>query len=342
MGTRFIGKCFGYLLVLLCGVAHANTVTYVYTDPQGTPLAEADANGNITATFDYTPYGSQALGSPPNGPGYTGHVNDPDTGLVYMQARYYDPGTGRFLSVDPSSPSAGNTFNFGRYGYASNNPIANIDPNGKQSTFDAGNWTGVAAMSQQSPQQVQRANEINAAQAGAIANSMAALATGPAGGFVVRTAASVFTDTMATGSLAAGLMMNGSAVAASGSIVAEGVAATNGVPSPFSAEALVVRGGNAANQTAAKIDGAIMESRTPGVVGFSCQCDGGTNLSVLGSSLRNNQLGVTTVGAIRAAGGDVVSTPGFANHVTVTGLSGEQASPLMMIQKNPNPAGGGQ
>ena len=60
------------------GFAHAQqngTVTYVYTDPQGTPLAETDAQGNITATFDYTPYGTIALGTTPNGPGYTGHVN---------------------------------------------------------------------------------------------------------------------------------------------------------------------------------------------------------------------------------------------------------------------------
>lgn len=106
------------------------TVTYVYTDPQGTPLAEADASGNITATFDYTPYGTTALGTPPNGPGYTGHVNDPETNLVYMQARYYDPATGRFLSVDPVTPDEGNTSNFNRYAYASNNPIVNIDPDG--------------------------------------------------------------------------------------------------------------------------------------------------------------------------------------------------------------------
>jgi len=133
MGNRLICKCLGYLLVLLCGVAHANTVTYVYTNPQGTPLAEADANGNITATFDYTPYGSQALGTPPNGPGYTGHVNDPDTGFVYMQARYYDPATGRFLSADPYLPSAANVFNFSRYAYANNNPIRNTDPDGRES-----------------------------------------------------------------------------------------------------------------------------------------------------------------------------------------------------------------
>jgi hypothetical protein len=49
------------------------------------PLAEADANGNITKTYDHTPYGTTVLGTPPNGVGYTGHVNDPETNLVYMQ-----------------------------------------------------------------------------------------------------------------------------------------------------------------------------------------------------------------------------------------------------------------
>lgn len=121
------------LLMLMLGIAQAQTgkVTYVYTDPQGTPLAEADANGNITATFDYKPYGSQALGSPSTGPGYTGHVNDPDTGFVYMQARYYDPSMGRFLSVDPVHPTPGDAFNFGRYAYVNNNPINHTDPTGK-------------------------------------------------------------------------------------------------------------------------------------------------------------------------------------------------------------------
>jgi len=121
------------MLTVATGMAHAaNTVTYVYTDPQGTPLAEADVNGNITATYNYTPYGSMApnMSAPPNGPGYTGHVNDPDTGFVYMQARYYDPAMGRFLSTDPVGPAAGNTFNFSRYAYANNNPIGNTDPTG--------------------------------------------------------------------------------------------------------------------------------------------------------------------------------------------------------------------
>lgn len=119
------------------GFAHAQqngTVTYVYTDPQGTPLAEADAQGNIIATYDYTPYGTIALGTPPNGPGYTGHVDDPETNLIYMQHRYYDPVTGHFLSVDPVVPTAGNTFSFNRYDYVDNNPVDHIDPDGRTCT----------------------------------------------------------------------------------------------------------------------------------------------------------------------------------------------------------------
>ena len=100
-------------------------------------MANADVNGNIVATYDYTPYGSIAFGTAPNGVGYTGHINDPETGLVYMQARYYDAATGHFLSVDPVSPDAGNAFNFNRYAYASNNPIRNLDPTGKSTCADA-------------------------------------------------------------------------------------------------------------------------------------------------------------------------------------------------------------
>lgn len=119
------------LMLTLGQSVYAGTVTYVYSDPQGTPLAEADSSGNVTATFDYRPYGAQALGAAPNGPGYTGHVNDPEVGLVYMQARYYDPVVGRFLSVDPLGLSTSTTAHFSRYAYGYNNPVNNADPDGK-------------------------------------------------------------------------------------------------------------------------------------------------------------------------------------------------------------------
>lgn len=124
------------LLIVLATSSSAKAlggrITYVYTDPQGTPLAEADTSGNVIASFDYKPYGSQALGTPPNGPGYTGHVNDPDTSLVYMQARYYDAAIGRFLSMDPVPPSPSKLFTTNRYSYAHDNPVTFIDPDGKE------------------------------------------------------------------------------------------------------------------------------------------------------------------------------------------------------------------
>jgi len=128
-----VGTCCALALLASC-LTHAQqggTVTYVYTDPQGTPVAEADAQGNITKTFDYTPYGTIATGTPPNGPGYAGHVSDPETNLSYMQGRYYDPASGQFLSVDPKKPKAGDPFSVSRYAYVHDNPINNIDPDGR-------------------------------------------------------------------------------------------------------------------------------------------------------------------------------------------------------------------
>jgi|ERR1700754_868319 len=107
----------GWMLpwVLICATfaAHAEkTVTYYYSDPQGTPLAETDSTGNVIRTLDYRPYGVEALGFlyKENDVGYTGHVSDDESNLVYMQARYYDASIGRFLSLDSQGVPAGNIF----------------------------------------------------------------------------------------------------------------------------------------------------------------------------------------------------------------------------------------
>jgi RHS repeat-associated protein len=71
-------------------------------------------------------------GAPPT-IGFTGHVNDADTGLVYMQQRYYDLVAGRFLSIDLVVTDANTGSSFSRYSYASNSPYKYIDPDGRQS-----------------------------------------------------------------------------------------------------------------------------------------------------------------------------------------------------------------
>lgn len=141
MKIRMVGRVLLGLLWMAACIApvHAGTKHYYYTDAQGTVLAKADAQGNIVASYDYAPYGAQVLGTPPSGPaGYTGHVNDLESGFVYMQARYYDPGVGRFLSVDPAGTKADDIFGFGRYEYANNNPNRFIDPDGREvkATYD--------------------------------------------------------------------------------------------------------------------------------------------------------------------------------------------------------------
>jgi len=49
-----------------------------------------------------------------------------------MQARYYDPLIGRFLSIDPVGFSPAQPFMFGRYTYVGNDPINGIDPTGEK------------------------------------------------------------------------------------------------------------------------------------------------------------------------------------------------------------------
>jgi RHS repeat-associated protein len=113
--------------------AQAQTVTYIHTDGLGSPVAKSDASGNLIANSRtrYEPYGMAVAGTATPMIGFTGHVNDADTGLTYMQQRYYDPVAGRFLSTDPVLTDYNSGASFNRYTYASNNPYRYIDPDGR-------------------------------------------------------------------------------------------------------------------------------------------------------------------------------------------------------------------
>ncbi|MGN6092294.1 MAG: RHS repeat-associated core domain-containing protein [Luteibacter jiangsuensis] len=111
-------------------VLAAKVVTYYMTDPQGTVIATTDSSGAVLSTADYRPFGSQVVGATVDGPGFTGHVPDSESEFTYMQARYYDQGTGRFISPDPLDLAAGSGFTFNRFSYVANNPTSLIDPTG--------------------------------------------------------------------------------------------------------------------------------------------------------------------------------------------------------------------
>ncbi len=114
--------------------ANAQRVVYIHTDALGSVVLETDANREpVGPRSEYEPYGLMLAGSINNEPGYTGHVQDTATGLVYMQQRYYDPMLGRFLSVDPVTANGNTGTNFNRYWYANNNPYKFTDPDGRLS-----------------------------------------------------------------------------------------------------------------------------------------------------------------------------------------------------------------
>lgn len=121
------------LVALAQSASAADTVYYYYTNTLHSAEAVTDANGNVVERTYYAPYGRVLNRPMRDGPGYTGHEEDPGTGLVYMQQRYFDAESGIFLSVDPVTTDAGTGANFNRYWYANDNPYRYMDPDGRRS-----------------------------------------------------------------------------------------------------------------------------------------------------------------------------------------------------------------
>ncbi len=104
---------------------------YMHTDGLGSTVARTNVAGGLISRSRYEPYGRTAMGAEPT-LGFTGHMNDVETGLTYMQQRYYDPVAGRMLSIDPVITDANTGGSFNRYAYAANSPYKYIDPDGRQ------------------------------------------------------------------------------------------------------------------------------------------------------------------------------------------------------------------
>lgn len=136
MKTNKVHTCLTALLILCAGMFAANTmaaerITYVHFDALGSPLAGSDSNGELVWREEYTPYGDTIDGAKTAGNiGFAGKLHDPDIGLSYFGARWYDPAIGRFMGVDPADFYQENIHSFNRYTYANNNPYAYVDPDG--------------------------------------------------------------------------------------------------------------------------------------------------------------------------------------------------------------------
>jgi RHS repeat-associated protein len=124
-------------------VSGNNGLFYYHTDHLGSAhILTRDAGGSVlTASLArYYPYGGfrTAPTATQTDRGFTGHrhnnLGNNDLGLIYMNARYYLPGIGRFVSADTIVPDPTNPQSFNRYSYGLNNPVKYTDPTGHRPT----------------------------------------------------------------------------------------------------------------------------------------------------------------------------------------------------------------
>jgi len=96
-------------------------IFYYHSDNIGSTSAITNEAGDVIEEQVNLPFGKRISGSEKYG--FTGKELD-ETGLQYSGLRFYDPATGRFLTVDPIKDG------INWYGYARNNPLRFIDPTG--------------------------------------------------------------------------------------------------------------------------------------------------------------------------------------------------------------------
>jgi RHS repeat-associated protein len=118
--------------VLPNGVVH-----YYHKDQLGSTVALTNSNGDVELNYSYDDYGMLKVSRPVTANTFLfgGQYLDPESGLYQMRARYYDPATAQFLTVDPFAAATGV-----RYAYAADNPANFADPSGLACSPWPWNW----------------------------------------------------------------------------------------------------------------------------------------------------------------------------------------------------------
>ncbi len=138
MTTKYISvEGLGVIAKKVTGGADPRHLLAAHGPPRQHPGDHRDARGAESSTA--APTGPTARRSDTSGThtesrGWIDQRNDPETGLTYLHARYFDPKLGIFLSPDPIGVEGG----MNEYGYALGNPVNGTDRSGL--LLDAGCW----------------------------------------------------------------------------------------------------------------------------------------------------------------------------------------------------------
>ena len=133
-------------------------VYYYVLNAQGDVIGLLNSSGELVVEYKYDPWGklletiigvdetdskyaaynNMGLRNPLR---YRGYIYDRDTGLYYLQSRYYDPAIGRFINADTyTTTDADGLLSTNMFAYCENNPVMGVDPTGEFSMFAAANF----------------------------------------------------------------------------------------------------------------------------------------------------------------------------------------------------------
>jgi RHS repeat-associated protein len=299
---RFVrGPAMDEALVVYDGTG-ATTKTWLYSDHEGSVTATATAAGELGSALSYGPFGEPNV-TTGVALRYTGQRLDSDSGLYYYKSRWYSPYLGRFLSPDPAFVSDG----LHLYAYVGNDPVNYTDP--------SGNW-------RQAGRTIWRNGGRTLADWTPILGD----------GLAIRDA---WNHPTALGIAAAGVGLVPLVGDGIGKVLrhADEVGdAARRLPD----DALVCRGGTCTAERFENGSGVTIDANG-NLQGVSVESAAGVPLQELTRSIPHPKVGVTTVGDVRAAGGDVFTSAGRSPyHCTLCGITPAQAQQLF-TPPVPNP-----
>ena len=128
--------CLAHPMPVLAGgfTAGPADVSYrwVLSDEVGSGLIELDESGDRISHKLFEPFGKRVdVVGLETQDYFAGHARSEQASAYYMVARWLDPETGRFMSIDPVILAASDPQSHNPYSYARNNPIKLADPTGR-------------------------------------------------------------------------------------------------------------------------------------------------------------------------------------------------------------------
>ena len=132
------------------GLKYNGNIYFFQKNLQGDIIRILNTQGSIVATYTYDAWGNIISSTDTSGVSigtknpfrYRGYYYDTETGLYYLNSRYYDPQVGRFLNADGLVSTGQGLLGSNMFAYCENNPIIGYDPTGAINW--KGFWTGVA------------------------------------------------------------------------------------------------------------------------------------------------------------------------------------------------------